>query len=85
MLQLSSEPILPRHPLWEEFTTRLTSKEGCDVHDDHWTCYGDLRAARAILGRMGLAESAIEVSLAYFKNHGGYCDCEVLMNVARSM
>jgi hypothetical protein len=23
----------------------------------------------------------VEASLAYFKDHGGYCDCEILLNV----
>jgi hypothetical protein len=25
----------------------------------------------------------VEVSLAYFEDHGGYCDCEILLNVDR--
>jgi Protein of unknown function (DUF2695) len=31
---------------------------------------------------MGLSEVAIEVCMAYFEDHGGYCDCEVVFNVA---
>ena len=81
MIQLQDEPLLPRHPRWDEFIDRLEGPEGCDFHPDHWTCHGDLRAATAILGRMGLTERAVRVSVAYFKDHGGYCDCEVVFNV----
>jgi hypothetical protein len=40
---------------------------------------------KRILQRMGLDEPAIEVSVAYFRDHGGYCDCEVLLNVAHAL
>ena len=31
--------------------------------------------------KMGLSREAITGSLAYFKQHGRHCDCEVLLNV----
>ena len=86
---LSPEPILPRHPRWEEFVERLCGPEGCNfiegrtVNETRWTCFGgkDKRFSHRILRDMGLSEQAIAVSLAYFEDHGGHCDCEVAFNV----
>lgn len=79
-----SEPILPAHPRWEEFLERLRGPEGCNFTETSWTCFGgtDKRFSRRILGRMGLSEQAIAASLAYFEDHGGCCDCEVVSDVA---
>jgi len=83
MPTLATEPILPRHPRWGEFLQRLCGPEGCNFTGTTWTCFGgtDKRFCRLILARMGLSERAIEVNLAYFEDHGGYCDCEVALNV----
>ena len=84
----SAEPILPRHPRWEEFLDRLCGPEGCDFQEATmtWTCFGgtDKRFSRRVLAGMGLSERAIEVSLAYFEDHGGHCDCEVVFNVGEA-
>jgi len=82
MTTLSPVPILPRHPRWEEFLDRLRGPEGCNFKTT-WTCFGgtDKRFSRRILADMGLSEHAIETSLAYFEDQGGYCDCEVVMNL----
>jgi hypothetical protein len=77
----SVEPVLPRHPRWGEFLERLAGPGACDFHRDRWTCFGDLRFTNRILRDMGLDVRAIEISTAYFKDHGGYCDCEVIFNV----
>ena len=37
--------------------------------------------ATAILKDMG-GDIDVEASLAYFEQHGGHCDCEILMNVS---
>jgi hypothetical protein len=79
--------VTPEHPLWDEFIDRLSGPEGCNFRDDGsgaWTC--DPRDhtrpfCRSIMQHMGLSRGAIAVSLAYFEEHGGYCDCEVLFNV----
>ncbi|MBO0684387.1 MAG: DUF2695 domain-containing protein [Candidatus Dormibacteraeota bacterium] len=78
----STQLILPRHPRWEEFIDRLSGAEGCNFQTS-WTCYGgrDKRFSRRILARMGLTEEAIKVCLAYFQDHGGHCDCEVVFNL----
>jgi len=79
--QLADEPVLPRHPRWGEFLERLCGPDGCHFRGQRWTCHGDLRFTRAILVAMGLSEPAVRVSLAYLRDHGGYCDCEVVFNV----
>ena len=83
MAILSPVPILPRHPRWEEFIERLSGPEGCNFTDTSGACSGDMERpmCRRILTRMGLSERAIAVSLAYYRDHGGYCDCEVVLNV----
>ena len=87
------ELLTPTHPRWDEFCQRLEGPEGCRVRlrdpDDpnslHWRCEGgnSLRLSQMILARMGLRPPAIKATLEYYRGHGGYCDCEVLMNVAR--
>jgi hypothetical protein len=62
---------------------RLTSPVACDVQLQRWTCFGDVRFTKRILKDMGLDDRSIAVSLAYFRDHGGYCDCEVMLNVDR--
>jgi Protein of unknown function (DUF2695) len=79
----------PEHPRWDEFIDRLAGFEGCDFRESDdgsgaWTC--DARDhtrpfCRSIMQHMGLSRGAIAASLAYFEEHGGYCDCEVLFNV----
>ena len=34
---------------------------------------------------MGLSPAAVAANLAFFERHDGYCDCEVWMNVERSV
>jgi len=48
-----------------------------------WTCAGgrDKTTAERILKVMGLSRRAIAESFDYFEEHGGNCDCEILMNV----
>jgi hypothetical protein len=33
---------------------------------------------------MGLSDDQIAVTLAWCEGHGGYCDCEILLNVDRA-
>jgi hypothetical protein len=79
----------PEHDRWEEFIDRLGGPEGCDFRekeDGSLTSICDPSnrrrpGCRRIMRRMGLSRRQIAASLAYFEEHGGYCDCEVLMNV----
>jgi hypothetical protein len=86
------EMMTREHPRWEEFCDRLEGPEGCNFHEDdgdgeiHWKCeHDDLTLSRRILADMGLSKTAIEDSVTYFRERGGYCDCEVLFNVKRGV
>jgi len=70
--------MMPGHRSWDSFCKKLgkainDSKTGCDARTT--------RFAKAILKKM----PGIDVagSIAYFEENGGYCDCEILMNVDR--
>ena len=77
----------PHHPRWAEFVERLEGPEGLDFTLGPKTgqmrsrCSGqtDRPYAQRILTAMGGVD--IEGSLAFFEDHGGYCDCEILLNV----
>lgn len=76
----------PEHELWKEFVDRLTGPEGCNVAPTKtghqtWCCSRnkDKPLATAILKTMPGID--VEKSLAYFEEHDGYCDCEILLNV----
>ena len=79
-------------PQWEEFVERLIGSEGCDVRLSEsgrniWRCGGDedKKFAIGILQKMGLTAEAVRESCLYFESRGGYCDCEILMNVAEEI
>jgi hypothetical protein len=62
-----------QHPRWDEFAERLcdtTPVDGCN----HTT-----QDAEAVMAAMGGLD--IEVSLEDMRSKGGYCDCEIIMNV----
>ena len=79
--------ITPGHPRWDEFLDRLTGPRALDVRGGGWHCAGgeDKRQSRRILLVMGLSPAAVAANLAFFERHGGYCDCEVWMNVEQSV
>jgi Protein of unknown function (DUF2695) len=60
---------------WLEFFDRLENHVGPG-------CTGktDRPISRKILASMGASVDQIEECLALFEEHGGYCDCEVVMN-----
>jgi Protein of unknown function (DUF2695) len=60
---------------WQEFFDRLDKFEGLG-------CSGktDRPISRKILAGMGVSADQIEECMALFEEHGGYCDCEVVMN-----
>ena len=65
----------------------LEGPEGCDfqMSNPHnpstttWKCNGTLKMTGAWLSRHGLP---VERVLTWLEQGGGYCDCEVLFNVA---
>ena len=77
----------PGHPKWYEFLKRLEGPEGCNFTEAKsgritWFCRGgrDKSLAIAIMQKIGHID--LETSLEYFEWKGGYCDCEILFNVA---
>ncbi len=88
LLQRPAETLItPGHPRWDEFLDRLTGPLGLNVRDSGWHCAGgeDKRHSRRVLLAMGLSPAAVAANLAFFERHGGYCDCEVWMNVEPSV
>lgn len=81
---ITKEVMTTKHPRWHEFCERLGGSECCAFTGDlTWRCTGDTDKpyAHAVLATM--PEIDIDASMAYFEAHGGYCDCEILMNVDR--
>jgi len=72
-----TEIMTPSSRRWGEFINALD----CAVQING--CHGgeSLRLAKAIMGGMGGVNVA--QSIEYFRDHGGFCDCEILMNVDR--
>jgi hypothetical protein len=65
----------PEHAQWKEFLTELSQsirEHGCDAKS--------LRLAKDILSS-DRYHCDVEASLEFFREHGGYCDCEILLNV----
>jgi hypothetical protein len=76
----------PGHPRWSEFVKRLEGPEGVNMREGRdgalvWDCASNYRGTAAVLARMGLSASDVEATFQYFRSCGGYCDCEVLLNV----
>lgn len=78
----------PDHPRWNEFCGLLEGPKGCRFYnvggEIHWTC--DSTIERPIARRLlkGFRVD-VDASLDFFASHGGYCDCEILFNVERSV
>jgi hypothetical protein len=72
---------------WNEFADALSRK--IYIPETKWRCDGDegqagakaRRYAIQIMTAMG--DIDIPATLKYFDTHGGYCDCEILLNVDR--
>jgi hypothetical protein len=63
--------LTPNHENWGDFVfLKMNSKNSCD---------NTLKGTAAILWDMQGID--VEGTLEYFKSLGGYCDCEVLLNV----
>jgi hypothetical protein len=77
----------PRHPRWAEFVAIMSGPLGCNFQEEHgkttWQCDGgtDKKLATRTL-RERFPDVDVAGSLAYFEQHGGYCDCEILFTVA---
>lgn len=63
-----------QHPRWQNFLELVNIL--FEYNDRR--CSGDSKFARFVLSREGVD---IEKSIEYLQDNGGYCDCEILMNV----
>lgn len=74
----------PDHPRWSDFLDRLAGPEGCDIREVDgktvWTCESTHFEARRILAEFGVD---VDASIVFFEEHGGGCDCEVILNVGQ--
>jgi hypothetical protein len=68
-----TEILTPTSPRWNEFLSQLS------VAVLSAGCKHDFNHAKRLMGAM----SAINIpeSLSYFRERGGYCDVEILLNV----
>jgi hypothetical protein len=85
-LSKQGEVLTTDSPRWNEFAGLLN--EAIYISDTEWRCDGDggwgpnphrFRYAKRVMEAMGGID--IPASLAFFKDHGGGCDCEILANV----
>ena len=72
------EVLMPGGERWEEFCRRL-----CSAMDSSGGCAGGTNKDNAIAVMREMGGVEIEATLEYFEDHGGYCDCEILLNVDR--
>ena len=78
------------HELWDEFIERLEGPEGCNFRrtdpDDSktttWKCSGGSNKDFAVTILKTMPDINIDGSLKFFEDNGGFCDCEILFNVA---
>jgi hypothetical protein len=86
-----SETLTPSSPRWNEFYNALADTLTISADPGTWRCDGDQgmnkdtpervhRYAKTVMANMGNVD--VEASLKFFEEHGGYCDCEILFNVA---
>jgi hypothetical protein len=76
-----TEILTPSSGRWGTFTEALdhaVQVSGCDGSEPG-TGPIKHRHAKRIMAAMGNVD--VPGSIAYFEAHGGYCDCEILMNV----
>ena len=86
--------LYPGHPRWGEFADKIEGPEGCNFRPHPhptkrrrytWTCDSspDRPITRRILHGMGFDPTFIQNTMIFLHGHGGYCDCEVVMNVVQ--
>jgi uncharacterized protein DUF2695 len=82
---MAPEILTPASPRWNLFTTLLWNTLTDEMPPDTWPCGNDgssgsqHRYTEAVLTELGGID--VDGTLEFFREHGGYCDCEVLFNV----
>jgi hypothetical protein len=86
------ETLTPKSPRWAQFITKLDQAvellgcggDGTQI-DDTWKIlplnldWPTLALTKRIMDLM--KDVDIDASVAFFREHGGFCDCEIVMNV----
>ncbi|MDA3789781.1 MAG: DUF2695 domain-containing protein [Desulfobacula sp.] len=78
----TKEVLTPSHRLWPTFRKKLD--DAVTIYADGKLknqCNGDLSLTTKILESMKNID--VKETIIFFKQHGGSCDCKVIMNVAR--
>ena len=84
---MKSEILTPKHSRWNLFVALLGKTLTDGLLEGTWRCGNDgsggsrHRYAEAVMAELGGID--IPSTLAFFRQHGGYCDCETLFNVDR--
>ncbi len=76
---MTAQIMNPAHPRWSEFQSLLI-KSICTVHLTKDLCDGHLTQTRRIFAAY-FPEVDLSQTLEFFISHGGFCDCEVLLNI----
>lgn len=79
----------PEHPEWDDFmdmlVDQLVEDSGMALEDritlEHVTKGCDHTFEKSRAAMMLIEDANIRESIEYFKDQGGYCDCEVVLNV----
>ena len=82
---MTLEVLTPRSLRWSVFVKLLEDTITEGLPEGTWRCGDDgtggskHRYAKAVLIELGGID--IDGTLEFFRQHGGYCDCEILFNV----
>ena len=72
-MRSSDEIVVPGHPRWSEFVSRLNRAR---------FCFGTTEQARSALA--GMADVNVDGSLHALARLGGTCDCQIELDVVHS-
>jgi hypothetical protein len=81
----NSDVMSKEHPLWNKFIKELAGPKYIDYTKKkgfvEFRCDTTFKMTKEILESMDGID--IDKSIKYFNDNGAYCDCEILMNIAR--
>ena len=82
---MTAEILTPASPRWPLFVRLLSDTLTEEMPEGTWRC-GNTdgsgskhRYAEAVMAELGGID--IDGTLEFFEEHGGHCDCEIMLNV----
>lgn len=69
------------NPRWDEFLELLDKELARDDFTEACDATTDKPLARRALVRMGLTSGEIAATFEFLESRGGFCDCEIFLNV----